>query len=205
MIGMLTLLLAATASAQHVLVIFPHYFGANTYLYLDDYENFGWDVTTAGLTATVANCPWTGQFHASPMTVDLLLSDISDITEYDAVIITTASSYYGDPMTDLMGDQHTLDLLADAHDVNIPIAAYCSGVRVLAAAGVINGVTVSGNDDYLNEYINAGAYFAGEGVPPVLDHFIITGTRSMYYHLQNAEKIADAIELASIVDREDDQ
>lgn len=200
--GVLLLLLMAAsllpglAGAVEVLYIVPDHFGANNYLFLDDLDHFGWHVTKAGVTEVVDNCSWAGQFHVHPMEMDLLISEVSDVTQYDAVIIGTVSRYDGNPGGELIADSDTIWLLISAHNAGIPVAAYCSGVRVLAAAGIIDGVMVSGASQYAGEYEEAGAIYVGDGLPPLLDQNIITGTRNMFNHLNNMEIIGDAIEQA---------
>jgi putative intracellular protease/amidase len=191
---LLLFVLAVPLHAQQVLYILPHYFGANNYLYFDDLANMGMDITLVGLTETVDVCPWAGQRLASDLDVDMLISEITDVTAYDVVFIGTASTYYGPPFSALRNDETTLQLLQTAHANGIPIAAWCTGVRLLAAADVLDGCEVSGSDNYQDEYEAAGATFVGEGCPPVVSNNIITATRNMYQHLQNAEIIADVIE-----------
>ncbi|MBU0495151.1 MAG: hypothetical protein KKA73_17570 [Chloroflexi bacterium] len=46
-----------SAEDVDVLVLVPHYYGANHYLNVDDYEQYGWNVTLAGITQTIQPCP----------------------------------------------------------------------------------------------------------------------------------------------------
>lgn len=61
---MLYLIIAATlfaakteAQTVRLLLLMPDKYGANYFLDRDDFENFGWEVTTAGVNATVTPCP----------------------------------------------------------------------------------------------------------------------------------------------------
>ena len=58
------------------------------------------------------------------------------------------------------------------------VGALCGGTRVLAAADVINGVTVTGHPLYSQEYVDAGANYVEGPVPPVVDGNILTSRRN---------------------------
>ena len=65
----------------------------------------------------------------------------------------------------------------------------CGGTRVLAAAGILDGVTVTGHLLYKQEVIDAGAIWAGDVVPPVVDGNILTTRRGQYYRTQIGEAL----------------
>ncbi|MFH1013443.1 MAG: C1 family peptidase, partial [Thermoplasmatota archaeon] len=177
-------------------MVMPDMYGANYYLFRDHFENFGWNITLAGLTASVRACP----AYASPLgcpriTVDVLVSDISDITTYHAICIVSATKWTGvSPCQDLLGSQDLLDLISYASENDIVIAAWCNAVRVLAAADVLDGKEVTGASEYKNEYTAAGATFLGGGVYPVIDGNIVTATAGQSYSLEACESVALAIE-----------
>jgi len=69
--------------------------------------------------------------------------------------------------------------------------ATCGGVRVLAAAGVIAGADGHGLRVVRAEYIAAGATYAGDDVPPILDGTILTSAHGRYYCQQIVETMRE--------------
>lgn len=187
---------AQTSRNVRALFIVPNEFGANTNLNKDNFENLGWDITYAGTTKIVNSCPWAEYMGIVPFTVDSLVSEIKSAMSYDCIIITSASasSPSGNPCSDLMESDDVTRLLNEAMDGGIVISAYCTAVRVLASAGVVNGKKITGNQIYLSEYENAGAIFQGPKSLPVIDGNIVTSVRGDYYYIQNSNAIADAVE-----------
>ena len=178
-----------------VLVIIPDRFGANTFFNLDNMELFGWNVTLTGITDIVEPCQWARQsLGIPPITVDILIDDILDISDFEVVAIMPSLWRSGDAYGDLINSQHSLDLLSSANDYNIVIWATCAGVRVLAAADILQGVNVTGREQFKDEYERAGAIFLGEKIPPVIDGNIVTSMRGQYWNLENIQAIATALE-----------
>ena len=179
-----------------MLLVLSHHYGANYYLNLDNFEKFGFDITTTATTLTVNAC---GAF-AAPLgcpvvTVDILVTDITDITEYDCIAIMSASDAVSTaPHSDLLNCQYALDLINTANSEGIVLAAMCTGVRVLAAADVIEGVNVTGSQSYAYEYYYAGATYLGAQLPPVIDGNIVTCTRGMYFNNKNCNAVLTALE-----------
>jgi len=124
------------------------------------FERFGWDVTLAGVTQTVLPCPWASG-HPS-RTVDILISNITDVTQFDCIVIASQNwrVNYQNAYSDLINSQDALNLISAANDSGLVIWATCAGARVLAAADIINGVQVQGQAGtgnlYSNEIIAAG-------------------------------------------------
>lgn len=190
-------ILAPTVHAQEVdaLVIVPNYYGANLNFNLDNLQNFGWNITTAGVSASARPCPSYGGPRGCPiLTLDMIVSDIGEITDYDVVAIMPGSMWVSSPYGDLLASQTVLDLIADAVDQDLVVFAPCGSVRVLAAADVLDGVTVTGHTRFQAEYLAAGATFLGGNLAPVIDGKIVTATRGMYFHETNCEAIAVALE-----------
>ena len=185
-----------TAGEVEVLAIYAEKWGANSFFNQDDYDRMGWHVTTAGLTSTVQPCNWFNSTTGiGPITVDVLISEITDVTAYDVVVIMPGRSQkIADPFADLINSPETLTLLQNAVNNGIYVWATCAGVRVFAAADIINGRQVVGNDRFQAEYEAAGAVYLGDDHPPVIDGPVITTMRGMYYHHHNNEAIARAIE-----------
>lgn len=183
------------ANDVNILAIIPDKYGANTYFNLDNMELFGWSVNLAGLTRVVQPCSWAqSALGIPPITVDVLIDDVDDISLYDAVAIMPANWRIGEAYDDLLDSRKALNLIGEAKDAGLVIWATCAGVRVLAAADVIAGVQVTGRIQYKSEYVDAGAIYLGENIPPVIDQNIITSMRGQYWNKENIEAIATALE-----------
>ena len=180
----------------NILVILPSYYGANHFLNMDNFEKYGWNITIAGLSQTISPCPTYAQPLGCPIiTADVLLSSINDITIYDGVVVMSASSWTSaPPCRDLINNQHTLDLLKDAANAGMLVAGTCTGVRLLAAAGVLNGKNATGNPKYSSEYTAAGATFVGAKHYPVIDGNIATTTAGDFFNIQNCNAMAKVID-----------
>ncbi len=153
------------------------------------FESYGWNMTYAGLSDTLHPCMQNGTivYGRPDFLTDTLFNEITDITEYDVVSILPCSTH-----TNLLGSQPTLDLLAEAVDEGLIVSAWCRGVRVLAAADVLDGLTVTGHSDYEAEYLGAGAAFIPQA-PPIIVGNIVTGVRSSYYREAICQAIRSAV------------
>lgn len=156
-----------------LLMVCDHY-GANYNLIRDVMELYGWDITTVGVTPTVSPC-----YYGGPITVDTLVTEIADVSQYDFLaIMTSRISQSGGSHSQLLASPEALSLVAQAASESLLVVALCGGTRVLAAADVIDGVTVTGADEYLQEYLDAGAIWAGDTGLPVLDGHFLTSQRN---------------------------
>ncbi len=186
-------------SQPKILVVLPNQFGANTHFNIDNLDEYGFLVTTAGITKTVQPCSWSRGKGNTAFEVDTLIDEITDITSYDAVAIMPMNwQSVSNPYADLINSAHFTELLQEAKNQNKVIWATCAGVRVLAKAGILDGVTVSGRDNYSSEYIAGGATYIGPNIPPVCDQNIITSTRGMYYMQENIDIISTALEKSGL-------
>jgi hypothetical protein len=157
-----------------VLILVAENYGANYNLIRDVMELYGWDLTTVGVTPTVSQC-----FYGGPITVDTLVTEITDVSDFDVLLITTTRVLQtGGSHAQLLASPEALNLVADAVAESLLVVSQCGGTRVLAAAGVINGVTVTGKAEYLQEYLDAGAVWAGETDTPTVDGNIMTSLRN---------------------------
>lgn len=179
-----------------VLMLIPHHWGANSILNLYNFRNMGWQLTAAGLTRTVEPCSWfKNSTGVGGFSVDFLVSEISDITQYDVLAIMSSSSQYGpNPYGDLLESPETIALVQSAVENGLVIWATCAGVRVLAAADVIEGRSVVGSKRFTAEYAAAGAIYLGDDHPPVIDGTIVTAVRGNYYNHHITQAIAMALE-----------
>ncbi len=149
------------------------------------FERFGWDITTTALIPTINKCAFGG---GTPLDVDILLTEIDDVTKYDILTIMPGSSH-----DTLRANETALDLIRDAVNQDLVVTAWCRAVRVLADAGVIDGKDVTGHQDYQLEYEAAGATFFAS-VPPITDGNIITSVRSTFYREETCNAIGAAVD-----------
>lgn len=166
-----------------ILFVMDHNYGANYHFIRPILEQYGWNVTITGLFETLNPCT----YHSATLDVDILIPEITNITEFDVISILP-----GDSHDNLRASEVALDLIRDAVDEGLVVSAWCRGVRVLATADVLDGVNITGNADYREEYEAAGATF-NELVPPVIDGNIVTGVRSRFYRTEMCIAIATAL------------
>jgi putative intracellular protease/amidase len=167
-----------------ILLVLDHDYGGNVPFIINILERFEWSITTTGLNQTLTSCDYLGD---EVFEVDLLISEISDVSQFDVISIMP-----GDSHDLLRTNQTALDLINAAVDQGLIVSAWCRAVRVLASADVIDGKNITGNADYATEYIAAGATF-NELVPPVIDGNLVTGMRSRFYRDEMCQAIATAL------------
>jgi len=165
-----------------VLMLMGDYVGGYHYFTRDLWEQAGWELTSAGLSRTLSPCNLGVTFHA-----DTLIAEITDLSSYDCVAIMQAKAHEGTSHDDLLASPETLALVRQAVADGLLVVATCGAVRVLAAADVIEGRVVTGYAAYAQEYIAAGATYAGDQVPPILDGTILTSAHGRYYCRQITE------------------
>ena len=180
---------AAQAGSGEVkaLLLVANAYGGNYNLLRDVMDLFGWQTTVVGVTPTVTQC-----FYGGPMTVDVLVADVTDVSPYDCLVIMPANK--ANSHSQLLASPEALALVQQAVADSLLVAAFCGGTRVLAAAGVVSGVEVTGAPEFLQEYLDAGAIWAGDSVPPVLDGNILTSRRNQYYSYQVCELMRTAVD-----------
>lgn len=169
-----------------ILMLMGDRVGGYHYFTRDIWEQCGWNLTTAGLEPTLTPCTL-----GVPFNVDTLITEITDLSGYDCLAIMQAVAYDGNSHSDLLASPEALALVQQAVSESLLVVASCGAVRVLAAADVIDGLTVTGYLANKQEYIDAGAIWAGDQVPPVLDGNILTSARGRYYCHQIAETMRD--------------
>jgi hypothetical protein len=199
------LLVVSCATKQkegiNALIMVPRNLGANYYLITDVIEEYGWNVTQVGVLDTVTPCPWfAAHGEVFPVIPDLRPEDISNVTDYDCLIIAPSTGNAApDPNSnsDLLESKEALMLVKRAAYFNVPLWATCAGVRVLAAADVVRDKFIVGSPRFRSEYIAAGANYVGRPQsdnPPTIDGNIITCARGQYYNYANVMAVATAIE-----------
>ena len=178
---------ADTLAADPIKILFvmDNEYGASYNYIRIVFERFGWDITTTALNRTINECAFGGN---TPLDVDILITEIDDVTEYDILTIMPGSSH-----DTLRANETALDLIREAVSQNLVVTAWCRAVRVLADADVIDGINVTGHQDYQAEYEAAGATFFAT-VPPITDGNIITSVRSSFYREETCNAIGAAVD-----------
>ncbi len=189
---LLVLAIACSAEGFNVLVIVADNYGGNSMLNKEFYERKGWNFTLTGVTPAVSPC----SSDLPTLEMDILIDDIEDISSYDCIAIWPARWWVTNPYGDIIANQSALNLLQEANQQNKILWASCAGVRVLAAANVINGKRVQGkpgnNNEFVEEYEAAGAIYMGQALAPVIDGNIVTTTRGQFLWETNNEAIITA-------------
>ena len=177
---------ASDGGRIRILMMMGNHVGGYHYYTRDLWEQAGWDLTAAGLAPILQPCNLGVPFH-----VDTLLTQITDLSGYDCLAIMQTRAYDGGSHSDLLASPAAIALVQQAVAESLLVVATCGGVRVLAAAGVIAGRTVTGYELYAQEYIAAGATYAGDDVPPILDGTILTSAHGRYYCQQIVETMRE--------------
>ncbi|MBN1969790.1 MAG: DJ-1/PfpI family protein [Candidatus Delongbacteria bacterium] len=198
----LTLLFVSTIVAENVkaLVILPKYFGLNTHLIREMMDSYGWEVTLTAVDSTVQPCNYSSSQGSNSYPVDIKISDITDVTVYDCVVVASSSWLVvgSTAYMDLKNSPECLELIHNANEAGLVVSATCAGMRVLAAADVINGKHVTGKagngNIFLNEVLAAGGIYDGQNILPVVDGNIVTSTRGQFYNEQIFNALVNALE-----------
>lgn len=183
---------SALAKNMNILVVLSDNYGPNTFFNLDNIEKLGWNVTLTAVSKSVSPCPYFDGITA--LKVDSIISEIKDITAYDAVALMPASWRAGNVSEDLLNSEVAIALFRAANENGLVIWTTCAGPLVLAEADLIQGKKIVGSALVNSVVTQAGAEYLGDDHPPVIDGNIVTCVRDQYYHHQNIEAIATAIE-----------
>lgn len=180
---------AGRTGEVNALLLVSENYGANYNLFRDEAEMMGWNLTTVGVTPTVNECFWGG-----PITVDTLVTELPDLSPYDALLVTFSRSRLADAHSQLLESPEALDLVSRAAAEGLLIVAHCAGTRVLAAAGVIDGKQVTGTPAFANEYEAAGAIYVGDVRCPVWDGNVVTSMDGQVNKERNCQVIHAALD-----------
>ncbi|KPK63713.1 hypothetical protein AMJ83_05805 [candidate division WOR_3 bacterium SM23_42] len=185
----------------NALLLVPRNAGANYYLMRDVLEEYGWNVIHTGVLDTITPCPWFATHGVVyPFVPDVRLEDITDIRDYDCLIITPAAGNAApieNSHADILESSQALSLIKRADYYGLAVFSMCAGVRVLAAADVVRERFIVGAPRFREEYVAAGANYVGRprnDNPPTIDRNIITSARGQTYNYANVMAIATVIE-----------
>lgn len=184
----------AASDEVKVLILISNLHGAYFSYLRDQMELYGWDLTFVGVTPSVGPCSWGVAFD-----VDTLVSEIADVSPYDCLLLAQSQAYAGQAYNQLLASPEALDLVRHAVQDSLLVVALCAGPRVLAAADLIDGKRVVGYARYSQEYIDAGAVYLGDDLPPVLDGNILTCSKGVYFSHQIAEAMRAAVDSLRVV------
>jgi len=192
-LAVLLLASAAGASVFDVLLVVPEKYGANLNFNVDHLQGMGFRITTAGTSETISAC----NASLPAIEVDTLIQEILDVSCYDAVAIMPSRWFnVAQPYQDLIESPEALALIQAAVADSIPLWSTCAGPLVLAAADVLQGVTIQGrsgpDSSFVDVYENAGANYIGWGLLPVIDGPIITTSRGQYFQRENCQAVISA-------------
>ena len=156
---------------------------------LENFAAYGWDVSIASCMEEVNPCSWASMQGCSVISPDILTYDLRNALDWDLIMIAPGGGH-----EHLMDCPFVLSTLTQAKENDIPIAAWCRGVRVLAEAKVINNVEITGHVDYLDEYQEAGAIYLGNFEPPTADQGIITCVNATENRQEMCELIREIVD-----------
>lgn len=152
-------------------------------------EQYGWKITTAALKRQVERCDYCTGIGLGPITVDYLIGEINDVSEYDIVCLLPGNT----GMSNLLASPAALDLVRTAAKSDLVLAAWCKSVRVLAAAGLLDGLDIVAHADFKDECEAMGATWLGNDHPPVTRGNIITSVRGRFYRTAMCEAMRGAV------------
>ncbi len=145
-------------------------FNAKKLSILEKFRRYGWDLTLAGAEQTVRPCMFAQQRGAEPFELDCTVDELGEAADYDGISVMPGPLHRG-----LIESPKVMSLVSEAADEGLVLSAWCRGLRVLAAAGVIRGKRVVGHIDDKDVLEEAGAIYVGHDQPPVIDGRLVTG------------------------------
>ncbi len=166
-------------SDMKILAVIANGFGDSYFWIKNQFESWGCNVTTAGLTSVVASCP---NQPPNPVDADILISDVnSDIlSQFDAVYVPA-----GPHWVILEFSTVTHDMLENAYNAGLVVSAICIGQVALAQiSNIVGGVKVAYYSQTFDDMLNAGAIITYSGV--VSDKRVVTAGSGTYQSTNQA-------------------
>ncbi len=156
-----------------ILSLIHHGFGNTHLIAKDQFESWGCSVVTvsAAETKLVNNCY--NQPH-KPIMADFLMSEISDITEYDCLFVAS-----GPHWETLRQGMTALNFIERAAENGVLISSLCVGTVVLADTDATNGINLQGmpgNDYFVQQHGAKPCHLARV----INDRGVITGGPGSY-------------------------
>ncbi|MBA7526423.1 hypothetical protein ES705_18585 [subsurface metagenome] len=153
----------------NILCFIEDAFGDSYYINKGIMESYNWTITTASSKNFVTGCKNLGK-NVTDTYADILVDDISDkdLFDYDCIFVPS-----GGHVNNIMGVARVTEIIQKSHEEGILIAGICTGMIMLAYAGILDGVDVA-YSNFATEWIRgSGANITTESV--VSDQGIITG------------------------------
>jgi putative intracellular protease/amidase len=169
-LSILTVNSSVTARNEvNILCFIENGFGGSYYINKGFLESYNFTVTTTSSTPYVVGCKNNGK-NINDTTSDVLVSDIvdEDLSDYDCLLVPSGGHW-----SNLVNTARTLELIQLAHEEGILVAGICTGMIVLAAADILENVSVAYNLHASDWLSTAGADMTG--YPVVSDQGVITG------------------------------
>ncbi|MBN1859566.1 hypothetical protein JW848_10265 [Candidatus Bipolaricaulota bacterium] len=178
-----------------VLILLAEPYGANSMLWLHQFERLGWDVTLTGLKETVRNC----SSLCSPIDVDATLDHLEGIDAFDAIAVSTTPgtfSYMPVPAADLRGSGAALSIVREANAANLTLYTSCAGLLVFGEAGILAGRTVVCHPRIHEDPVLIGAdrIPGGQSQLPIIDGNLVTSTSGRFFAQEIPEAIARSLD-----------
>lgn len=186
----------------------PNNFGPNLYLNEDQFGLIGWHTEYVGLKQVSAPCSdakYAYGVRARTNEYKITKGDVVDMALYDVFTLFPAQKGPNNGFDELAANEAAVAIISQADQLGLPIYANCAGVPLLGTAGVIRGESVGGLEMNKNDILAAGATFVGEGAAPEISNNIVTATRDFYYHVDNSEAFAAALEQSNPFDEVTDK
>ncbi len=127
----------------------------------DFMELYDAEIVIVGPTETVL-----GELGSSKET-DFLIDDFTNISDYDFLFVPG-----GESPSNLIEIPAALELVVDAYNAGLVLAAICHGPWVFAEADIISGRNISGNIGIQSYIVDAGANYISTGI--VIDGPFVT-------------------------------
>lgn len=153
----------------NILCFIEDAFGDSYYITKGIMESYNWTVTTTSSKNFVAGCKSLGK-NVIDTYADILIDDISnkDLFDYNCIFVPS-----GGHCNNMMGVARVTEIIQTSHEEGILVAGICTGMIILAYAGILDGVDVAYDNQDTNWLRDSGANMTTESV--VSDQGIITG------------------------------
>ncbi|NLI46452.1 MAG: DJ-1/PfpI family protein [Acidobacteria bacterium] len=119
-----------------VLVLLGEWFGDTYFPLRDEIARRGWTMRRVGVDAEYRGCYQKARDVV--LTSDILIPDLKDFSGYDCLIIPS-----GPQFRKFNTNPTVLQFVRDAYAAGVLIAAFCTGNRVVQAAGLLDGADVT--------------------------------------------------------------
>lgn len=123
---------AAPGRPLNCLVLLGEWFGDTYFPLRDEIARRGWTMRRVGVDAEYRGCYQKARDVV--LTSDILIPDLQDVSGYDCLIIPS-----GPQFRKFNENPAVLRFVRDAHAAGVLVASFCTGNRVVQAAGLLEG------------------------------------------------------------------